>query len=444
MTSSKRKKFDKGPTQACRTTGSFHHPPPDEMYSVQEKNLEQSGCEITLREYRRLVQLENDLVKKDIRFKKRVRDSYCLLLAIVENLKTAEQTYQANKDQCLTLRLIIQTIYMIQAQDDAFTWLVKELYKFIFSSLINWSDGDVPEMISRAYFEYGLLLAKKDSTLSDAILYMERCLETCQNTWWYTNDTDREFLKDDARIQICQTLLRKAALTKKSDPDSSAMFAERAANVIQKVGTRECTILYCTAKIRQAEYLLACKANQTAYDTLHRIEKIIMSNDAPKNKCEYFLFVGICNFHLFPKDQKAAIRKLNMALNMSITHNFGDLKALTLLFLGKIYSKTQATHGQARECFMEARDLFEKMREFEKEKLAQNLMAQLKAYQIFPNYLELIKRASCKHFCYLFDLMQWKQKLLKFWSDDGKLHDHRDGVQCILDENVENEVYGRL
>ncbi|XP_055841207.1 uncharacterized protein LOC129908607 [Episyrphus balteatus] len=383
--------------------------------------------------------MEEDFFKTDLRLKKRVRDSYCLLLAIVENVKSAEEAFRTDCDQKLSLRLLLQTIHMIQAQDNAFNWLVKEFYKIIFKLSKNLEDGgdDCLEMLSRACFEYGVVLAETDC-LEEAISYMEKSLETCKGTLWYTNDIDRNFLQEDVCTKLCETLLRIAALSSKKTPEVSAAFADRAAQAIYGVGTKESPILFCLAKLRQSEYLISNQNFKEAFDVLNEIQKHIMANDAPRNKCEFYLWLGVCHFNLSPKNINLAKRKLKLSLNLSDEHNFADLKAKTLLYLGKIHSKTTSSHAEARQCFIEAKELFQKLRDFENEKLARFLMAQLRAYQIFPNYLELIQRAS-NSFCYLYDLMQWQQRLLPFWNEDGELRHHEDEIQCILEENLNDE-----
>ncbi|XP_055913540.1 uncharacterized protein LOC129947125 [Eupeodes corollae] len=426
---------------ACKTVNNANpHLSQDEIYKFFENSLKNEGYLIAVKYFQELVVLEENLIRTDIRLKKRVRDYYCLLLAIVQNIKLAEDAYRTDpKDEKLTLRLLIQTVHMIQAQDLAFNWLVKEIFKIILKLSNSWGD-ECLEDLSRVYFEYGIVLAEKDECLEEAISFMEKSLDKCKGTTWYTNDMDRKFLVEDVCAKLCDTLLRLAALNFKKNVSNSASLAERASEVIYGVGIKESANLYCCAKLRQSEYLAAKQRYQEALDILKNIEKHIMANDSKRNKCEFYLNLGISHFNVSSSDANLALRKLKLSLNLSNENNFADLKAKTLLNLGKIHSKNHSTHVEARECFIEAKDLFGRQRDFENEKLAIFLMAQLRAHQIFPTYLELIKKASKNSFCHMYDLFQWQQKLIPFWNEEGELRHYEDDIECILKENLDLEV----
>lgn len=139
-----------------------------------------------------------------------------------------------------------------------------------------------------------------------------------------------------------------------------------------------------------------------------------------------------------------ALRKLKLSLCLSEKYNFADLKAEALLYIGKIHAQNPATQVQARQCFIEAKNLFLRLRDFENEKLAKYLMAKLRAYQIFPSYIELMKKASSDSFCYFFDLVQWKQKMLPYWNDQSQLHHYEDEVRCLLEEQVGKELVAKI
>lgn len=67
-----------------------------------------------------------------------------------------------------------------------------------------------------------------DNSLDEAIYQLDRSLQVCKGTMWYTNERDRNILHEDCCVKLCETLLRLAKIESVTDPKTSADLAYRA------------------------------------------------------------------------------------------------------------------------------------------------------------------------------------------------------------------------
>uniref|UniRef100_A0A0K8VBU8 Uncharacterized protein n=1 Tax=Bactrocera latifrons TaxID=174628 RepID=A0A0K8VBU8_BACLA len=418
------------------------------IYCALVKELYEEGCKIGAGHLKNLAEKEDFFYETKV-IRDRVCDNVELLMALFENIRVAENVHilghaQSYKTTAMCLHQIIQ---LLEPHKLKFDWLLEDIYSVIIpicEYIESIANHNAEETIARIYFKTAKFHSSSESSLPNAIKFMEKAMVLSRNEEWLSDYiTEREWgvyptLHLVAGREFAELLLRYGSVVAKKDAKAAEELLHKATITIAEIGVEKNKIQYIRALLSRTQYMLQSEDFDAASKMLLKVRKDMTSGNEVtdlKQLFDLFLYEGICLWN--SKDKNGAILKLQRALKYGLESGCKSREAEALVAIGKIHAENALEKGPARQAFTRAKQIYGELGDVLNRKKARYMLAKLKADEIFPFFMDLLKDSK-ERFCGFYNLRQWKNCCKAFWKTMGVESLATDEIYCLLKDDIKD------
>ncbi|XP_030377381.1 uncharacterized protein LOC115626222 [Scaptodrosophila lebanonensis] len=415
------------------------------IYEALQDELFREGCQ-SLPAFLYCLAEKEQALYETVSIRARIIDDRPLLNELIDKLKRAELAIVQYKLKGYkeSFTLFYETLMLLQPYRHVYEYaLVAVMEKIV--SLCHSVDGeerDAAEMIARIYYIYALYLESVNQRPT-AITYLQMTLELVRgHVWGAEPDMPPGCLMMHELVsqKLARQLLILGKQIVRQKPDEAIELARKATVLIAEIGREKNLEIFCDTFLERSSFLMESGNFTAAKQCLEQIKPRILALTEykfVKLNIKYYLFMGQCSEN-FQRPEEAIVN-YKKALRLSRIYDHRDHEAEILLALGKIFAKDTHRLSLAKRCYEQAKNIYIDFNDIYRKKTAVYLMAKLKADEITPLYMAMLK-ASQSRYCAFFNLRQWKNRCRPFWKrlGDELIKQETDHIYCLLDEEKED------